>query len=530
MSTVRLLAAGMFFVSLGGLAAACGVDEPINDPAGLPPYIKQYPHRALCACAPSDQPRCHAQVRTLADGTIELFDRPEGFRPEDLVSAYDLTGFDTGGMGATVAIVDAMDNPNAEADLAVYRAQFGLPPCTSASGCFTKVNQNGEASPLPTYNESWAVKIAKSWAVEIALDLNMVSAICPNCKILLVEAKFSFHDLGIAVDRAAAMGATVISNSYGNTEAVNVVANDSLYYAHPGIAITVSTGDLGYGVQFPASSKDVIAVGGTTLYRDDGEPRGWSETAWELGGSGCSSWITKPQHQMDEGCPERTVADVSAVADTNPGVAVYHEGKWRTLGGTSAAAPIVAALLAVTGRGNIGASWFYDHPVVLYDVIRGSNGECDTPYLCNAGPGYDGPTGLGTPNGRLILDPSGLGSGGGSGSGGSSSSGGSCGVQGAGCDSDSDCCSDPCTLQGVCGCALHGGFCLADSECCSEPCAPGLHLCGCIPMNGSCLVDGDCCGGHCDSLDSMCNTCSTINCFADSDCCSGKCNSSFQCE
>src|SRR5262249_42816525 len=210
-----------------------------------------------------------------------------------------------GGAGATVAIVDAQDTPNAEADLAVYRTTYGLPPCTTANGCFKKVNQNGAASPLPAPD--------KGWATEIMLDLEMASATCPKCKILLVEATTaSMDDLGTAVNTAAAMGATVISNSYGGPEDATI-ADGEKYFNHPGIGVFVAAGDSGFGAMYPASSQYVIAVGGTALTKSTTTTRGWVETVWGswlsviLGGtgSGCSKYITKPSWQEGTGCALR---------------------------------------------------------------------------------------------------------------------------------------------------------------------------------------------------------------------------------
>lgn len=286
----------------------------------------------------------------------------------------------------------------------MYRSEFGLPACTTANGCFRKVNQTGGTS-YPTTDAGWAQ--------EISLDLDMVSAICPNCKILLVEANSSnFSDLGTAINEAAQLGANAISNSYGGSEYSSETADEASYLNHPGIAITVSAGDSGYGVQFPASSQYVTAVGGTTLTKAS-NARGWSETVWggflSGTGSGCSAYITKPSWQTDTGCSRRTVADVAAVADPNTGVAVYdstpYQGSsgWLVFGGTSVASPIIASVYALAG--NAGSvtygSYPYSHASSLYDVTSGSNSifGCSPAYLCTGEPGYDGPTGEGTPNG-----------------------------------------------------------------------------------------------------------------------------------
>jgi subtilase family serine protease len=338
---------------------------------------------------------------------------PTGLLPADLQSAYKLSG--THGDGRTVAIVDAQDDPRAESDLAVYRSRLGLPPCTTANGCFKKVNQNGQSSPLPAADYGWAE--------EISLDLDMVSAICPDCHILLVEA--SSPDIGplaTAVDTAAATpGVVAISNSYGGAEDATTVAAD-VHFNHPGVAITASSGDSGYGVSWPASSQYVTAVGGTTL-KTAGNARGWTETAWSGAGSGCSSNEPKPSWQHDTACTRRTVADVSAVADPATGVGVYDTYNscgtsalcdllislglvqgldgWAAVGGTSASSPIIASVYALAGNtaSVTYGSYPYSHTSALFDVTSGSNGSCGGSYLCTAGPGYDGPTGLGTPNG-----------------------------------------------------------------------------------------------------------------------------------
>ncbi|HET8631626.1 MAG TPA: S53 family peptidase [Thermomicrobiales bacterium] len=347
----------------------------------------------VCQAGPPDTARCHALVRVGPDGKPSTSSTPSGYIPADLQAAYALPSA-TAGSGQTVAIVDAYDDPRAESDLATYRSTFGLPPCSTANGCFRKVNQYG-GTTYPRGNTGWAE--------EISLDLDMVSAICPNCHILLVEASSnSFANLAAAVDEAAKLGSNAISNSYGGGEYSGEVA-DQAHFNHPGIAITASSGDNGYGVEFPASSQYVTAVGGTSLTRAS-NARGWSETVWSGAGSGCSAYIAKPSWQKDTGCSNRTVADVAAVADPATGVAVYdtyREGGWLVFGGTSVASPIVASVYALAGNAstiNYG-SYPYGHTSSLNDVTSGSNGNCGGSYLCTAVPGYDGPTGNGTPHG-----------------------------------------------------------------------------------------------------------------------------------
>jgi subtilase family serine protease len=322
---------------------------------------------------------------------------PSGYNPPDLQAAYKLPSTTAGG-GQTVAVVDAYDDGNADSDLAVYRSQFGLPACTTANGCFRKVDQNG-GSNYPRGDTGWAE--------EISLDLDMVSAVCPNCHILLVEANNnSFTNLSAAVDEAAALGAKEISNSYGGSEYSGEV-NDQSHYNHPGIAVTVSSGDSGYGVQFPAASRYVTAVGGTSLSKASNS-RGWSEPVWSGAGSGCSAYVSKPSWQTDASCSRRTVADVAADADPNTGVSVYDTFRtsgWLVFGGTSVASPIIASVYALAGNAtsvNYG-SYPYSHTSSLFDVTSGSNGSCGGSYLCTGAVGYDGPTGLGTPNGTTAF-------------------------------------------------------------------------------------------------------------------------------
>ncbi|WP_030901965.1 S53 family peptidase [Streptomyces sp. NRRL F-5126] len=349
---------------------------------------------------------CNALVRTDLKTFKSLNPKaaPQGYGPDELKSAYNLPD---GGKGQTVAIVDANDDPNAEQDLATYRKQYGLPECTSASGCFSKIDQNGGTNyPAPD----------AGWAGEISLDLDMVSAACPQCNIMLVEAKSaSMDDLGAAVNQAVEKGAKFVSNSYGGGEDSSDQQADDQYFKHPGVAITVSSGDGGYGVEYPASSPYVTAVGGTSLSQGGGGSRGWSEKVWgssaggEGAGSGCSQYSAKPSWQKDSGCAKRAVADVSAVADPATGLATYDSyqaGGWQVVGGTSASSPIIAAVYALAGApgsADTPASYPYAHTSALNDVTSGSNGSCSTSYLCTAGQGYDGPTGLGTPNGTAAF-------------------------------------------------------------------------------------------------------------------------------
>jgi subtilase family serine protease len=360
-------------------------------------------HRACDRAVMQREVRCFAlwsDDETAARTTATATTPPKrAYTPADIVDAYEL---DTSlGSGQTIAIVDAYDNPHVESDLATYRSTWGLPPCTTANGCFRKVNQRGGTNP-PRGNGGWGV--------EIALDVQAVSAACPNCKILLVEADTDFFgDMGQAVNTAVRLGADVVSNSYGGDEYGGSVTLGAKYYTHPGVAQVVSSGDFGFGpAEFPASWGSTIAVGGTSLSKTT---TGWDENAWWGSGSGCSAWFDKPAWQHDAHCPMRTVADLSAVADPDPGFAVYdtfgigsHAG-WIRVGGTSLSAPLIAGMIGLAGNAaDLGsARYIYQHRDGLTDVVGGSNGYCGGDYLCRGKVGYDAPTGWGSPRGVSAL-------------------------------------------------------------------------------------------------------------------------------
>ncbi|MBF4162221.1 S53 family peptidase [Nocardioides acrostichi] len=320
-----------------------------------------------------------------------------GLTPAGLQDAYKLTGLTSG--GRTVAIVDAYGYPNLERDLATYRSQFGLPACTTANGCLKIVDQNGGTSYPRT---------DVGWGGEQALDVDAVSAACPDCKIVVVQAKTaSFANLGTAVQTAAKQsGVVAISNSYGGGDAADTTYGK--YYDFPGIAVTASTGDNGYqGGSYPASSAYVTAVGGTSLVKAS-NTRGWSESVWDGAGSGCSTYNTAlaAASSYDTGCSKRAMADVSAAADpSNGGLAVYYPtsrnaSTWGQIGGTSESSPIIASVYALSGNTSGYANAIpYANSGQLFDVTSGSNGTCPTTQWCNARAGWDGPTGLGTPNG-----------------------------------------------------------------------------------------------------------------------------------
>lgn len=312
-----------------------------------------------------------------------------GYTPAQLRAAYGITGgMGTPGSGATVAIVDAYGYPSAATDLALYRSQFGLGTCGTSNGCLTIVNETGGSPPTQANT---------GWDEEQALDLDMVSTMCPSCKILLVEASSaSFGDLATAVNTAAAR-AHVVSNSYGGGESGSGPYESA--YNHSSVAITASTGDTGYGASFPATSPHVIAAGGTSLYMS-GLSRSAPETAWRDGGSGCSTVYARLMWAVDPLCSKRMEADVSADADPNTGVAVLYRSTWLEFGGTSVAAPLIGGIYGEKGGAVNYSQSLYTAPAsAFHDITSGSNGSCTITYYCTAGSGYDGPTGLGTPNG-----------------------------------------------------------------------------------------------------------------------------------
>jgi subtilase family serine protease len=316
-----------------------------------------------------------------------------GYSPTDLRSAYRVP---LGASGVTVAITDAFDDPKAEADLAVYRRNFNLPACTTANGCFRKINQNGAKAPLPMPNARWAG--------EISVDVDTVSAICPLCHILLVESFSDFdNDLLTGLNTSIKLGARFVSNSWGGPETAYQTTLDA-QLNRPGVAMVFSSGDNGAGLLYPASSHFVTAAGGTSLKRSL-NARGWSETAWKGTGSGCSRYDARaPWQNVSTRCATRAISDISALADPSTGLAVYQTygfTGWAIYGGTSVAAPIITAMYAVAGRPRAkeyAASYPYANPTHFHDIRFGNNGTCAT-RMCDAIAGWDGPTGLGTPDG-----------------------------------------------------------------------------------------------------------------------------------
>lgn len=395
----RSVAAVVGILLATGLLGTAGAAP--SDPNPIPDAATDAAH-ADCTAPAAGQVGCLAAPLTGAGGQpmtlAEALDT--GLRPftaADLQDAYKLPSRLLGAR-QTVAIVAPFDNPNAAADLAVYRRENGLPPCTAAFPCFRKVNQDGGTQPPPT---------SRSWGLSINAAVQLVAAACPNCHVLLVSANTAtLLDLGIAMRQAVAQGADVIVPIYGALEYPEQ-GQDAATYDHPGVPVVAPAGDdgfvLGAGQLVPAAYDTVVAVGGTSLFRDS-NARGWSETASRLSTSGCSLYVAKPAWQRDSLCDTRTVADVAAVAAAATPVAVYNTfgfTGWIAANGTTLSAALVAGTFPLAGNTatiTAGEHLYRNHRQ-LFDVTSGSNGECRGSALCTSGRGYDGPTGLGTPNG-----------------------------------------------------------------------------------------------------------------------------------
>ena len=462
---LTILAGGLFGGILPSAAGATGLGSSLAEPSPAEPAVAQpastdelgysltpspsttepyavcpppAPGNAGCLSVIDPQPvKAASGYKARSAGPLlEGGGEKGGFAPKELEEAYKIST--TGGSTQTVAIVDAYDDPYIESDLNTYREKYKVyykgteTACTKSNGCFKKINQRGEEREYPTdlypYLGFGAIE---DWGLEMSLDVDMVSAACPECKILLVEANnreltslYAAENEAVAFESGGKKLATEVSNSWGSAE-FSEEASDDTYFNHTDIPITASAGDSGYGVEYPAASKDVIAVGGTTLKKKAETERGWEETVWGGSGSGCSAYESKPAWQFDPLCSKRTDNDVAAVANNNESpVSVYDsyeytaeeakerggEGEtgklgWVLLGGTSVASPLVAGVEAhaTSTVKDEGAEAFYRH--TLFDVTSGLDGYCGHTYLCEAGEGYNGPAGWGTPDGPLELTP-----------------------------------------------------------------------------------------------------------------------------
>jgi len=379
-------------------AAACNSGGPSGVPGTSQPAsqgrltMPQWQAKELArpACPQiTGRPTCLALVQSKSGISRTV----AGWAPSDFQTRYNLPS-STNGAGQIVAIVDAYDNPNVASDLAEYRSEFGL-----GTANFYKYNQDGQQSNYPSGSVGWGI--------EIDLDVQMVSAVCPKCTIYLIEANSSDNsDLETAELEAVTLGAHIVSNSWICYNSVSCVDSDD--FDQPGVVYTAGSGDEGYNENgAPEALASVVSVGGTVLSKSGSQ---YSESVWSGAGAGCATGVTKPSWQHDPDCTYRTDADVSAVAW---GVAEYDSygySGWFTVGGTSVATPMTAGIFALRGNQATrdAGKEFWQHRQKqrakdLNYISTGSDGSCDGEYLCTAGTGqfktYGGPIGWGTADG-----------------------------------------------------------------------------------------------------------------------------------
>jgi subtilase family serine protease len=361
---------------VGGLF---GIAEP--HAVAAPPRVVD-----VCGAAPAGYARCLATIQKGA--ASELGGGPAGgYTPTEIKKAYGYPTRLTAGRGQTIAIVSAFDAPTIEADLGVFSAQFGLPACTTANGCFTKIYARGVAPTVDT-----------GWALESTLDVEIVHGAAPAAKILLIEASSNnFGDLFQAVDVAHQAGARYVSNSWGALEQPSLTIFDPLLQT-PGVSQFWGSGDTGAPGIFPASSPNVVAVGGTTLTLNTTTTKK-SEIGWTDGGGGCSTIydagaVQAAFAQYPATCAgKRAFPDIAADGDGETGYAIYDSTEdggiagWLVVGGTSASTPLMAARAAITGV-VWDAAYLYSADRKFFDVKKGNNGF-------PAGPGFDLVTGRG---------------------------------------------------------------------------------------------------------------------------------------
>jgi subtilase family serine protease len=418
--TISLSIVAALSIALGGAAVLPTPSSTLATAASAKVSIKDV---ASCSKPARGMAACLAIKRTLFLNGVRGKIRPLAtmqplggiaYGANQLRKAYGVT--EVGARYKVIAIVDAYHSASAYQDLVDYRAMYDLGPidnCTrqdlpemqgsvlnavpsGKNPCFMQLDQNGKVAVNHNTED-------EGWAQETSLDLEMATAICPHCSILLVEAKtasMANFDRAVAV-AGAFKGVKSISNSYGGSDNTELKYPSYAAAAAKGIAVVASSGDSGYGASAPASFASVIAVGGTSL-QVDAKGRWASETAWVKAGSGCSTYnrASTWQRVSATGCAGKLTADVAAVADPATGVAVAYDGGWYTFGGTSVAAPIIAGMYAIgPDVGDSAGAFTVAHADNLHDITEGTNGRCDVRYWCNAREGWDGPTGLGTPIG-----------------------------------------------------------------------------------------------------------------------------------
>ena len=417
-------------VGSGPVGADVVLPEPVSNPIEVagPAALPSGEDASCPAPASAGTARCFA--------VLDAGAATAGYTPASLQTAYGVAGdavsggmvMPAGTVAEDVAVVGAYNDPGVVADFAAYRAQEGLPACNASTGtgCLAVVTQQNQPSPLPPAPPA----AAGDWTLEESADVEAVTAICPNCRVVLVEATDdTIANLAIADENAAGF-ANFVDNGWGVPEFFGESSDDAAFLNHPGKAVVFAAGNAGYGTDWPAASQYVTAVGGTTLTADPSAARGYAETAWAGSGSGCATDEHKPAWQAADdtspaGCLNRTQNDVAADADPATGIAVYDStayagssfsraAGWGVAGGTSVAAAIITATYALAGYPQVGtypASYPYQAGAAagLYQVTSGTNGTCEAnrQYLCNAADslanGFNAPAGLGTPNGIAAL-------------------------------------------------------------------------------------------------------------------------------
>jgi subtilase family serine protease len=381
-----------------------------------------------------------------------LTDTPQGYSPQDLAKAYHLPDFSVGAK-KNIAVISVGAYPTLENDLGVYRKQFGLSSCTTANGCLKIVDYHGDKA---LESNQFLQFVEEPYALETALDVEMAAASCPTCSITVVQIPMDLKkmleaalvgksgeladDFGTAVETGVKLGASAVSMSYGLPTGMDAeylaTGKPAQQLKKPGVAIVAASGDGGYqsGAQmWPQELPWVVSVGGTTMNRDTYAQTAWGgdyaskqtgKTQWVGPGSGCAMNLPPAEGQpktISDLCKgHRASTDISAVADPHTGVSIYdsyypwsgRDGaqmqSWHVAGGTSAATPIIAGLYARGGHTDdvLGPNTLYTaKPGTFANITTGSNAKSGcpdvAPAICTAGPGWNGPTGLGVPQGLL---------------------------------------------------------------------------------------------------------------------------------
>ncbi|HET9850290.1 MAG TPA: dockerin type I domain-containing protein [Candidatus Saccharimonadales bacterium] len=414
---ILILTASLF--SLHFFGGQVSADYLSNAPTPLAIETRKF--KAVCPEVGPGLPHCLSDVVVNSANQVQKGATPAtvgGYGPAEIHTAYNLPCTPGGGIQTicsqpasfgpeTIVIVDYGSyggSGTIESNLAAFDQYYGLPDCTVANGCLSIVNQDDQTSPLPAASDT-------NWALEMNLDVQAVHMTCQTCKIVLMEG----DDLGYAINTAAGMGVTAVTNSWGISGSMT---SEDAYVEHPGVAILAATGDSGSNEaagNWPADNPYVVAVAGTSLQINSDDT--WaSEQVWSGSGGGCAgyyrppSWQTSLSNWNTAGCgTSRAVGDVSADADPSTGMAVYNGG-WEQVGGTSLASPLVAAIWALAGgvpSNTYGPQALYANygSSLWHDITSGNDCTASVTTHCTAEAGFDTPSGLGSPNGIIGLEP-----------------------------------------------------------------------------------------------------------------------------